>query len=161
MARSQIHAAGSACYALTVASAILGANNPTETSQHQQIGGQFWGIKPRRCVIARHHCGAAESTPIKPRSFCSSSECWGESCLASTLCGVGCSAHIIPSMGGNVGVNAPDSVPHHETTSMGQAACFLRAPSSCCRRTVLRATTLDEANPPGLWLQSEQSPTPM
>ena len=29
------------------------------------------------------------------------------------------------------------------------------------RRTVLRATTLDEANPPGLWLQSEQSPTPM
>jgi hypothetical protein len=30
-----------------------------------------------------------------------------------------------------------------------------------CRRTVLRATTLDEANPPGLWLQSEQSPTPM
>jgi hypothetical protein len=26
---------------------------------------------------------------------------------------------------------------------------------------VLRATTLDEANPPGLWLQSEQSPTPM
>jgi hypothetical protein len=31
----------------------------------------------------------------------------------------------------------------------------------CCRRTVLRATTLDEANPSGLWLQSEQSPTPM
>jgi hypothetical protein len=31
----------------------------------------------------------------------------------------------------------------------------------CCRRTVLRATTLDEANPPVLWLQSEQSPTPM
>jgi hypothetical protein len=26
---------------------------------------------------------------------------------------------------------------------------------------VLRATTLDEANPPGLWLQSEQSPTPL
>jgi hypothetical protein len=26
---------------------------------------------------------------------------------------------------------------------------------------VLRATTLDEANPLGLWLQSEQSPTPM
>jgi hypothetical protein len=26
---------------------------------------------------------------------------------------------------------------------------------------VLRATTLDEANPQGLWLQSEQSPTPM
>jgi hypothetical protein len=26
---------------------------------------------------------------------------------------------------------------------------------------VLRATTLDEANPPGLWLQSEQSPAPM
>jgi hypothetical protein len=26
---------------------------------------------------------------------------------------------------------------------------------------VLRATALDEANPPGLWLQSEQSPTPM
>jgi hypothetical protein len=25
---------------------------------------------------------------------------------------------------------------------------------------VLRATTLDEANPPGLWLQFEQSPTP-
>jgi hypothetical protein len=25
---------------------------------------------------------------------------------------------------------------------------------------VLRATTLDEANPPGLWLQSEQSSTP-
>jgi hypothetical protein len=25
----------------------------------------------------------------------------------------------------------------------------------------LRVTTLDEANPPGLWLQSEQSPTPM
>jgi hypothetical protein len=25
----------------------------------------------------------------------------------------------------------------------------------------LRATCLDEANPPGLWLQSEQSPTPM
>jgi hypothetical protein len=32
---------------------------------------------------------------------------------------------------------------------------------SMLRRTVLRATTLDEANPPGLWLQSEQSPTPM
>jgi hypothetical protein len=30
-----------------------------------------------------------------------------------------------------------------------------------CRRTVLRATALDEANPLGLWLQSEQSPTPM
>jgi hypothetical protein len=27
--------------------------------------------------------------------------------------------------------------------------------------SVLRATTLDVANPPGLWLQSEQSPTPM
>jgi hypothetical protein len=27
--------------------------------------------------------------------------------------------------------------------------------------TVLHATTLDEANPPGLWLQSKQSPTPM
>jgi hypothetical protein len=26
---------------------------------------------------------------------------------------------------------------------------------------VLRATTLDEANPQGLWLLSEQSPTPM
>jgi hypothetical protein len=25
----------------------------------------------------------------------------------------------------------------------------------------LRATTLDEANPSRLWLQSEQSPTPM
>jgi hypothetical protein len=32
---------------------------------------------------------------------------------------------------------------------------------SICRRTVLRTTTLDEANPPRLWLQSEQSPTPM
>jgi hypothetical protein len=30
-----------------------------------------------------------------------------------------------------------------------------------CRRTVLRATALDEANPPGLWLQFEQSPNPM
>jgi hypothetical protein len=27
--------------------------------------------------------------------------------------------------------------------------------------SVLCATTLDEANPPGLWLQSERSPTPM
>jgi hypothetical protein len=25
----------------------------------------------------------------------------------------------------------------------------------------LRITTLDETNPPGLWLQFEQSPTPM
>jgi hypothetical protein len=31
----------------------------------------------------------------------------------------------------------------------------------CCRRPVLRATTMDEANAPGLWLQYEQSPTPM
>jgi hypothetical protein len=31
----------------------------------------------------------------------------------------------------------------------------------CCCKSVLRAITLDEANPPVLWLQSEQSPTPM
>jgi hypothetical protein len=31
----------------------------------------------------------------------------------------------------------------------------------CCRMSVLHAITLDEANPLGLWLQSEQSSTPM
>jgi hypothetical protein len=30
-----------------------------------------------------------------------------------------------------------------------------------CRRTLLRAISLDEANPQGLWLQIEQSPSPM
>jgi hypothetical protein len=29
------------------------------------------------------------------------------------------------------------------------------------RRSLLRAITLDEANPQGLWLQIEQSPSPM
>jgi hypothetical protein len=30
-----------------------------------------------------------------------------------------------------------------------------------CRRTLLRAIALDEVNPQGLWLQIEQSPSPM
>jgi hypothetical protein len=35
------------------------------------------------------------------------------------------------------------------------------AEAEYCRRTLLRAISLDEANPQGRWLQIEQSPSPM
>jgi hypothetical protein len=38
---------------------------------------------------------------------------------------------------------------------------FYRRSRVHCRRPLLCAITLDEANPQGLWLQIEQSPSPM
>jgi hypothetical protein len=38
---------------------------------------------------------------------------------------------------------------------------FYRRSRVYCRRSLLCAITLDEANPQGLWLQIEQSPSPM
>jgi hypothetical protein len=41
------------------------------------------------------------------------------------------------------------------------SSSFHRRSRVYCRRTLLCAITLDEANPQGLWLQIEQSPSPM
>jgi hypothetical protein len=42
-----------------------------------------------------------------------------------------------------------------------RSSSFHRRSRVHCRRPLLRAITLDEANPQGLWLQIEQSPSPM
>jgi hypothetical protein len=41
------------------------------------------------------------------------------------------------------------------------SSSFYRRSRVHCRRALLCAITLDEANPQGLWLQIEQSPSPM
>jgi hypothetical protein len=41
------------------------------------------------------------------------------------------------------------------------SSSFYRRSRVYCRRSLLCAITLDEANPQGLWLQIEQSPSPM
>jgi hypothetical protein len=44
-------------------------------------------------------------------------------------------------------------------TKLGSS--FYRRSQVYCHRPLLCAITLDEANPQGLWLQIEQSPSPM